>query len=241
MTDKMRPVYLLAGGRLRSNHVLHELIRTVFRESGKAVPSVAYIGAANEDNEQFFEHMSGVFQTAAPCRVDHALVCARGADLSKAKRVIESADVVFISGGDVDLGMRLLVEKQMVGFLSGLYREGHLFFGLSAGSIMLGREWIDWGDSEDIARAKLFPCLGFAPVICDTHDETDGWPELLAVLQLEKNGTTGYGIATNTALRVTAEGGVEALGGAVHQYVRDMEEVKRITDILPLKQRPVRK
>jgi hypothetical protein len=51
---------------------------------------------------------------------------------------------------------------------------------------------------------------------------------------LEKDGATGYGIATGTALKVSPDGRMEALGGAVHQYVNRGGKVKRISDVMPL-------
>ena len=77
-------------------------------------------------------------------------------------------------------------EKNITDFLVGLYKQGKPFFGISAGSIMLAQEWIRWRDPEDDTTAEIFPCLGIAPVICDTHGEEDGWEELQALIALEK-------------------------------------------------------
>jgi len=57
-----------------------------------------------------------------------------------AQDILKSADIVFISGGDVDRGIRVLREKNMIDFLTGLYQQGKLFFGTSAGAIMLAKE-----------------------------------------------------------------------------------------------------
>jgi len=55
---------------------------------------------------------------------------------------------------------------------------------------------------HDDATAEIFPCLGIAPVICDTHGEEDGWEELQALIALEKDKTIGYGIVSGTAIKV---------------------------------------
>ena len=129
--------------------------------------------------------------------------------------------------------MDILKEKDMTGFLSGLYSQGKPFFGISAGSIMLAREWIRWRDPDDDATAEIFPCLGIAPVICDTHAEGDDWEELKALLALEKDGTEGYGIPSGTAIKVFPDGRVEALGGAVPRYLRRGDSVHHAGDIQP--------
>ena len=66
---------------------------------------------------------------------------------------------------------------------------------------MLAQEWIRWRDPDDDATAEIFPCLGIAPVICDTHGEQDGWEELQALIALEKDKNIGYGIVSGTAMK----------------------------------------
>lgn len=228
-----KPVYLLAGGQYRSRKMPDPLIQAVFRESGTALPTIAYMGTANDDNEGFFNRIADIFRGTGACKVNHALISSEKADLKKAKDILESADIVFISGGDVDRGIRVLEEKNMIGFLSNLYKQGKPFFGLSAGSIMLAKEWVRWRDPNDDSTAELFPCLGFAPIICDTHDEQGDWQELKVLLKLEKDNVKGYGIVSSMGIRVFPNGKIEALGAAVHQYARHGERVVRSSNILP--------
>ncbi len=233
MVNYLKPVYLLAGGRPRIREMFDPLIQAVFRENGTVSPTVAYIGTANNDDERFFNYIANIFGEIGAYKVDHALISSGKADIKKAKDILELADIVFISGGDVDRGIRALEEKNMIGFLSRLHRQGKPFFGLSAGSIMLAREWVRWRDPNDDSTVELFPCLGFAPIICDAHDEQDDWPELKTVLKLEKDNVRGYGIVTGMGIRVFPDGKIEALGGAIHQYIRHGERVERSSNILP--------
>ena len=99
---------------------------------------------------------------------------------------------------------------------------------------MLAKEWIRWRDPEDDTTAEVFPCLGIAPVICDTHGEAEGWEELQALLAMEKDNTIGYGIVSGTAMKVFPDGKIEALGGAIYQYTKSNGTVKRLEDILPV-------
>ena len=234
MMSGKKPVYLLAGGRPRNRQTPDPLIRAVFGESAKVSPTIAYVGTANGDNEDFFNRMAGMYKEAGAYRVDHALISPDGADLKKAQDILESADVVFIGGGDVDRGIRVLREKNMIDFLTELYQQGKLFFGTSAGAIMLAKEWVRWPDPDDNISAELFPCLGFAAVICDCHDEEGGWEELKVALRLEEDNVKGYGLVAGTAIRVFADSRVEALGGATHQYIRHGKRVDRAPDILPV-------
>jgi cyanophycinase-like exopeptidase len=145
------------------------------------------------------------------------------------------ADAVFFGGGDAEAGMQILKEKNMVGFFRELAKQGKLFLGASAGTILMSQEWVRWKDPDDDATAELFPCLGLAPVICDTHAEGDDWVELKAALHLKGDGVTGYGIASGVLLKAYPDGRLEAEGGAVARYNKANEKIERQPDLLPVK------
>lgn len=233
MMNKPKPVYLLAGGRWSSRKTPDPLIQAVFKENGVASPLVAYVGTASADDRVFFQRVASVLREAGAGKVIHASISAYNADLKEAQEILNSADIVFISGGDVEKGMCILEEKNMVDFLRKLYERGKLFFGLSAGSIMLAKKWVRWSDPNDDSTAELFPCLGFVPIICDTHGEQDDWGELQAALRLAED-EKAYGIVSGTAVKVYPDGEMEALGGPVHQFVRREDRVIRVSDILPV-------
>jgi peptidase E len=229
----MKPIYLLAGGRSGDRKKMATVIRTIFRESCNESPKVAYVGAATDDNTEFFNMMTAPLKEAGAGQVSHALISPPHADLKKAKNILESADIVFISGGDVERGMQVLTEKKMASFLQQLYGQEKLFFGVSAGSIMLAKEWVRWRDPNDDSTVEIYPCLGLAPVICDCHAEEDGWQELITLLQIKQVDSDGYGIPSGAAIKVSPDGTVEALGGIVCRFSRHNGKVSRNPDILP--------
>jgi peptidase E len=224
-----KPIYLMAG-RGGNNAAI---IRSVLKESGRPRPSVAYVGVASGDDWGFYLMVSRTIKAAGDCTVKRVVLASSKADLNKARETLESADVIFMSGGDVEEGMQVLQKKDLGGFLVDLFRQGKVFFGMSAGSIMLAREWVRWPDPEDDSGAELFPCLGMAPVLCDTHAEEDKWEELKAALRLSPEGTRGFGIATRTCLKVYPDGREEALGGPVAVYVRRGGQAKKLDDLTP--------
>jgi peptidase E len=232
MTADRKPVYLLAGGR--SSIVRRgpdPLIREALRQGEATGPSVAYIGAASNDNAAFRAMITQLLRKAGAKEVRPAPLCGRHADRQKAMRVIESRHIVFISGGDVEAGMRILTEQRMIDFLQDEYRKGKPFFGISAGSIMLAKSWVRWSDPEIESSAELFPCLGIAQVYCDTHDEENGWEELRVLARLAPAGTVSYGVASGTALVVNPDGSVRALGGAVDRFTRADDVIRQIEPI----------
>ena len=231
--SNLKPVYLLAGGRPRNPAAFNPLFQAVFEESGKTSPTIAYLGAASDDSKAFYLMMAAALKGAGAGKVKLAALASRKADVNKAKDILESSDIVYVSGGDVEHGMQVLSDKNLTDFIVGLYKQGKPFFGISAGSIMLAKEWIRWPNPDDDNTAEIFPCLGIAPVLCDTHGEADGWEELQALLKLEKDGAIGYGIVSGTAIKVFPDGKIEALSGAIHQYQKRSGQVERIEDMLP--------
>ena len=229
-----KPVFLLAGGRRDNRRTPDPLIQAVLKETGVSFPSVAYVGTASGDDAGFFQRISSFLLEAGAGKVAHAVIGPEGSDLEKAKRILSSADAVFISGGGVEEGMCVLNRKHMTEFLRELYESGKFFFGISAGSIMLANKWVRWPNPHADSCVELFPCLGFAPIICDTHDELDGWEELKVALSLTEVGTKGYGIVSGTAIKVYPDARVEAFGGFVHQFIRREDSVVRVLDIRPV-------
>jgi dipeptidase E len=232
--NKPKPVFLLAGGRRAARVSSDPLIQAVFKECSITSPIVAYIGTAYGDDRGFFSFMANFLFEAGASKVNHALISPENADLKKAQETLSSADMVYVGGGDVEEGIRMLEKKNMIGFLRGLYENGKLFFGVSAGAIMLANKWVRWRDPDDDSTAELFPCLGFAPIICDTHGEQENWEELKVALKLADEGEKGYGIVSGTMLKVYPTGEVQAIGGSVHQFMLQKGKVNRLSDIQPI-------
>jgi peptidase E len=230
-TQMKKPVFLLAGGRPRGNDTTDRLMRAVLDESGKVSPSIAYTGTASGDDSNFFSRMTGMLKMSGAGTISHAVIAPKNADLDKARGILQASDIIFVGGGDVDGGMRVLREKNMLGFLEEIYEHGKVFFGTSAGAIMLAKEWVRWPDPDDTDSAELFSCLNFAPVICDCHDEDGGWQELIAALELKETGTIGYGLSSGTGIKVYSDGSIEALAKPVYKYEREKDRVKKISNL----------
>jgi peptidase E len=229
-----KPIYLMAGGRSEGTRSFSHVMQTIIKDIGKAKPVIAYVGVATGDNWPFYKMISGLIKRAGPCQIERVLIAQKKADLEKAKLALQSADAVFMSGGDMEVGMSILDEKNLVGFFQELYKQDKLFIGVSAGSIMLANEWVTWGDPDDDSTAELFPCLGIAPVICDTHAEEDDWEELKYALLLKNDSAIGYGIPSGACLKIYPDGTPEALGGVITRYGTQKGKVKRQANLAPI-------
>jgi peptidase E len=232
MNDQ-QPVYLFAGGRGKT-------IFSSFKEMGKVLqgfgekPEIAVVGVASlKDNRLVYTLMSTLIKSGCRSKVCRVPIAHPEADMDQAKEIMQRADAVFLGGGDAEIGMQILKDKNMAGFLVELAKQGKPFLGASAGTIMMCREWVRWRNPDDDTTAELFPCLGLAPFICDTHAEGDNWVELKTALQLENPGTVGYGIPSGAYLKVWLDGRLEAFIKPVARFTRMDGRVEKQPDLLP--------
>jgi cyanophycinase-like exopeptidase len=232
MTMARGGLYLVAGDPGRRGRGKDPLLARVFAAIGLAAPSVAYIGAASKDSRIFFMWLAALLKKSGAGPVRLLPLSSRRADTAQARDRLAGSDVIFVSGGDVDLGMRVLERHGLPPLLAGLHEAGKPFIGLSAGSIMLSRAWVRWADPDDEVTAEKFPCLGLAPLLCDTHAEDDGWRELETLLRLAAPAK-GYGIPSGAALHVAPDGSLSALGRPVPCFEHREGTLRRSAELKP--------
>lgn len=234
MAVEKGPLFLVAGGASAPGaRGTDPLVRLAIQRTGVDRPRIAYIGAASRDDPLIRKVHAAVLRRAGAGAVTAAPLAGRRVSAAAAAAAVESADLVFLSGGDVEAGMNVLEERGMVTVLRRAHRAGTPFLGISAGSIMLTTAWVRWSDPDNDQGAETFPCLGLARICCDTHGEDDGWLELKAMLSLRPVGTTGYGIVSGSAIVVEPDGTLSALGGEVHVFRRRKAGVVQAQSLLP--------
>jgi dipeptidase E len=210
-------IFLLAGGMQSKNN--KEILAGALALTKKETPNVAYIGTASGDNTDFFLRLRQLIMAAGAGNVSLVPIV-QGFYPDKARDIMLSSDVVFFSGGDVYLGMKYLRSRKLGSFFREIYDRGKIFCGISAGAIMLSPSWIHWRDPDDDDTVELFDCLGFSPLLCDVHGEEDNWVELKRLLGFFPQGTAGYGIPINGALRVTPDGKITSIGNAPVRFIK---------------------
>ena len=215
--SKPADIFLIAGGPKSKNN--KAILAEALESSNKKAPNVAYIGTASDDNKEFFLMLRQIIMAAGAGSV-RLVPIVRRFDLDKAKDILLASDVVLISGGDVDLGMKYLRKRNLIPFFRELYEGRKLFCGISAGAIMLCRNWMHWRDPDDDGTVELLDCLGFAPLLCDVHAEEDNWVEMKRLLGFFPQGTAGYGIPANGALRVAPDGKITAIGSVPIRFIK---------------------
>ena len=130
-----KKIFLLAGGPGNSPKIAGQL-QTALRSSGREHPSVAYIGTASGDSRSFLRWFEPLFRKAGAASLTMVPLAGKKADSAAAEKILRGSEVIFLSGGEVEDGIRGLcpATKQL---LRELLAEGKPFVGLSAGSIMM--------------------------------------------------------------------------------------------------------
>jgi peptidase E len=196
-------LHLIGGGpgaMMQTRRHLHAAVAA----TGKPKALVAYVGAASNDNPAF-RHMLGAAFAGSGARLEAAKLASKRASTSRAHQLLDDADLIFMSGGDVEHGMNVLRERGEDTHLRALAGAGKPFVGISAGSIMLCQSWVRFPDEDDDESAEPFTCLGIAPIIMDAHSEDDDWSELRLLLRLlaqKGEHPVGYGVPSKGCLRV---------------------------------------
>jgi len=215
MNRKENSVYLISGGPGSDPEKMVSFCRTALAASGKEHPSVAYVGTASGDDLSFFRYLKKIILKAGASSVSMVPLANSSPDIPAARKMLSDSDAVFLTGGEVDEGMLWLEKSGMDQFLKQLFSEGRLFFGISAGAIMMGENWAHWEIEDDDDTASLICCLSFIPLTLDAHGEEENWQELKCVLRLKGSGARGYGMVNGGFFRVSSSGKIENMEKAL--------------------------
>lgn len=216
--DKDVGVWLIAGDPHGDPADTVGLLADAFARLGLTRPSVAYVGTASDDDEQFFSYLVPVFGAAGASSVELARLASEDADVDRAWQTILAADAVFVSGGQPAEGMRWLARHGLSTRLRDLCLGGKPFIGLSAGSIMLGSHWFEPERPDAAHPAALVDCLGVVPMSFDAHGESEGWPDLRILAGLLGDPSAAVGLPAGSMVRATASGDLEPLAGVPMAY-----------------------
>ncbi len=188
-------VYLIAGAGPRTSRRSVRYHRDCVAATGVARPTIAYVGAAADDDPTFAARVTAmVFGRAA--RVVAVELTRRALATSTIRARLADADLVFFTGGDVERGMQLVDDRGLAPYVRELAAAGKVMEGISAGAILLGRHWIRFPERGEPER---FACLGVVPASLDTHGEDDDWSELRELAGKTRDERAVFGIPSHGA------------------------------------------
>ena len=201
----IKPLYLLADSQLlfwkNGGDSLAERIRADL-DSQKA--KAAYIGASNGDQPEFYSLFQAAMEGMGISNCRSVPSQPSKEDIS----LIEEADLILLSGGDVERGWRTFEQNGLKELLPRKRFDGAILMGVSAGAVQLGL-----GCLSNSAQPKQIDMFRFAPFYVGAHDEENDWWDLRALVNLSQTDTRAIGIPAG--------------GGAVYQSDGTLEPIRK--------------
>jgi cyanophycinase len=201
----IKPLYLLADSQLffwkSDSDSLTERIRA---DLDSANPKATYIGASNGDQPEFYS----LFQAAMESMEISNCRLVPSQPSREDILFIEDADLILLSGGDVERGWRIFEQNGLKELVPRKRFDGAILMGVSAGAIQLGL-----GCLSTSAQPKQIDMFRFAPFYVGAHDEENDWWDLRALVNLSQADTRAIGIPAG--------------GGAVYQSDGTLEPIRK--------------
>jgi len=194
----LQPIFLLADSQLLFWRDGGQLLleRVVTRDQLKA----AYIGASNGDDPNFYEIFVSAMEGVGV--VDRRMIPSAVSEADM--EFLNNADVILLSGGDVEVGWRVFLNNGLSEHIIRRYYEGASLIGVSAGAVQLGL----CGLAADGSLIETFKLVSF---IIGAHEESDNWKTTRELLRLSGPGKTALGLPAGGGAIYHPDHTVEAL------------------------------
>jgi Peptidase family S51 len=203
MSEALKSIYLLADSQLlfwkQDDSVFLQSMRS---EIVKENPKAAYIGASNHDQLDYYELFKAGMERIGVrnCQMIRASFPAADATF------MDEADLILLSGGDVETGWNAFQQNGFGEALVKRYYNGAVLIGVSAGAVQLG-----WG----AARVETFKLV---PYIIGAHEEKNGWKELIKLVIEMKGALRGLGIPSGAGAIYRPGDSIEPVRHSLFEY-----------------------
>jgi len=219
----LKPIYLLADSQTLF-WVDHgrRFVTTIRDQLESRTPEAAYIGASNGDRAEFYSIFQAAMEQASIYEYRLVPCVPSKTDLEFLLR----ADIVVLSGGDVEKGWKIMTENGLKDRLVDCFNSGAILIGVSAGAVQLGR--IGWRE-ENRSQTEVFPTLGFVPYIVSVHKEDEDWEGLKEFVTFIGDNACGIGVPTGAAAIYHPDHTLQPVRRPVHEFrLKDTEIISSI-------------
>lgn len=190
MSQEYKALYLLADSQLLFRDVANSpfihSIQESLRSDQATITKAAYIGASNGDNPNFYE----LFTAAMDNINTHQCKMIRSAAPPEDRSFVESADLILLAGGDVELGWGVMKNTGLDKIVTERYFAGAVIVGVSAGAVQLGMGCLGGHDG-----VTLVETLRLCPYYISVHEEKSDWSHLKQLVQGRDDYSKGFGIS----------------------------------------------
>ena len=202
-------IIAIGGGDIRTRETA-PIDREIIRRSNKKHPKLLFIPTASSDSQNYWKHIQEYFGDFLKCKTDALFLLKEKPSKTRIRRKIESADIIYVGGGNTLMMMRLWRRLGVDKLLRFAYANGTVLCGISAGSIC----WFEWGLSDSVSCGKFEPlrCLGYLPGSnCPHFDGEPGRQKIFRNLIARNQIPAGYAADDGVALHFVNEKLVEAV------------------------------
>jgi cyanophycinase len=209
---EVQPLYLLADSQLLFwKGPSGPFLSGIIKASDISAPRIAYIGASNGDSAEAHSIFAAAVTELTSATAHHV----RASYPPEDREFLETANVVVLAGGDIEVGWNAFTRTGMREQIRNLYRGGALVIGVSAGAVQCGTHA---ALSDERGAHRLVETFGFVPYIIDVHDEKQHWQRLSTTIHLLEGGAAGLGIPSGGGLMVHADGSLEPIRSSIDCY-----------------------
>jgi hypothetical protein len=202
----VRPVYLLADSQwLFQRNEQQPFLKKAITHIVNKKPKAAYIGISNGDTPAFYSLFCEAMNAVDVVHTGMITSIFRESE----QEFLESADIILLSGGDTQQGLKVFQDTGIARILRTRYQLGATLIGVSAGAIQLGSACL----GENIEPLKI------VPFIVTVHADKDNFREIDTRVGPLKTTTPVYEIPLGAGLIYYPNGDIEAVGKPINKLV----------------------
>ena len=101
-----KAIVAIGGGEIRTKGTA-AIDREIIRLSNKKNPKLLFIPTASSDSEEYWEHIQEYFGGFLKCKTDVLFLIKEHPSRAQIRKKIESADIIYVGGGNTLMMMRL--------------------------------------------------------------------------------------------------------------------------------------
>ncbi len=162
-----------------------DIDKKIISLSGKKSPVLLFIPTASGDSEGYCETVEKHFGKSLGCTVKHLKVVENSPSIKEIEILIESADIIYVGGGDTEFMMATWKKFNLDTLLRDAYVKGKVMSGISAGAIC----WFEFGTAEPLTTPEepdkpiRVDGLGLIKGVCYPHYdvEPDGQKDVMLI------------------------------------------------------------
>ena len=179
-------------------------------------PLAVYVGASNGDDPAFYSIFEAAMEQAGVEERRMIPIDMNPDDLDS----VERADLILLSGGDVEQGWRAFEDNGLKRIIARRYNEGALLMGVSAGAVQIGLG----GWSE---KGKLIGTFRIIPHAIGAHEEEQGWAGVKEMVRHFGEHTRGYGIPAGGGMIYHPDHSIEPIRRPLYEFQIRKREVEQ--------------